>query len=83
MQHQIIKNQKNLEFSEGPLNGCILHPIWLRERLKDEENLDKTNLQRLYEPSLINHISTTCSTFIIISVVNLTVNLRNKKLTLT
>ena len=55
MQNQIIRNKKNLEFSEGPLKGKVLHPMWLRERLSDEKNLDKTSLQRLYEPSLINN----------------------------
>ena len=53
--YSVIKNNKNLEFVEGPLKGKILHPIWLRERLNDEKNLDKINLQRLYEPSLIDN----------------------------
>ena len=54
MQYQVIKKEKNLEFSEGPLKGKILNPLWLRERLNDEKNLDQSNLQRLYEPSLID-----------------------------
>lgn len=54
MQYQVIKNKKYLEFTEGPLKGVVLHPLWLRERLNDEKNLDKNSLQRLYEPSLIN-----------------------------
>ena len=52
--HSVIKNEKNLEFVEGPLKGKILHPLWLKERLNDEKNLDQNNLQRLYEPSLID-----------------------------
>ena len=54
MQYQIFKKNKNIEFFDGPLRGKILNPIWLRERLSDEKNLDKTSLQRLYEPSLID-----------------------------
>ena len=54
MLYKIIKNDRYLEFAEGALSGKKLHPLWLRERLTDEKNLDKNNLQRLYEPSLLN-----------------------------
>ena len=54
MNHKIVKNKNNLEFCEGPLKGKVLHPLWLRERLNDEKNLDKSSLQRLYEPSLLD-----------------------------
>ena len=53
MSYKIIKNNKNLEFKDGPLKGKVLHPLWLRERINDKEYLDKNNLQRLYEPSLL------------------------------
>ena len=48
-------NNNFLSFSEGPLSGKKFHALWLRERLSDEKNLDKNNLQRLYEPSLLDN----------------------------
>lgn len=54
MKIKIIKRNQFLEFSGGSVSGKSLHPLWLRERISDEKNLDKNNLQRLYEPSLIN-----------------------------
>ena len=54
MLNKIKKNDQYLEFVDGALLGKKLHPLWLRERLKDEKYLDKNNLQRLYEPSLLN-----------------------------
>ena len=43
-----------LIFDNGPLIGKSLHALWLRERLFDEKNVDQNNLQRLYEPSLMD-----------------------------
>ena len=34
-----------------------IHPIWLRERVRDEEFLDKNNDQRLFDPSFLENIS--------------------------
>jgi hypothetical protein len=47
-------HNNSITFVEGPLAGKIFHPLWLRERLNDKKNLDPINLQRLYEPSLID-----------------------------
>ena len=47
-------HNNSVTFVEGPLAGKIFHPLWLRERLNDKKNLDPINLQRLYEPSLID-----------------------------
>ena len=33
-----------------------IHPIWLRERVRDEEFLDKNNDQRLFDPSFLENI---------------------------
>ena len=54
MSENIIKIGKYLQFTKGSLSGKILHPLWLRERIKNEKNIDKNNFQRLYEPSLID-----------------------------
>jgi len=48
------KNIKGIDFKEGLLKDYYLHAMWLRERVTDEINLDKNNLQRLYDPSLID-----------------------------
>ena len=32
-----------------------LHPLWLRERVNNQELLDKNTGQRLYDPSDLNH----------------------------
>lgn len=50
----MIINNNILSFTNGPLSGKSLHALWLRERLSDEESIDKNNLQRLYEPSLLD-----------------------------
>jgi gamma-butyrobetaine dioxygenase len=34
-----------------------IHPIWLRERVRNEEFLDKDNDQRLFDPSSLNNIN--------------------------
>ena len=49
----ILKEGKYIEFSGGNFDGKTIHPLWLRERLKGLDFLDKDNLQRLYEPSLL------------------------------
>tara|TARA_B100000787_G_C16168779_1_gene285300 strand:- start:66 stop:1166 length:1101 start_codon:yes stop_codon:yes gene_type:complete len=38
-------------------NKTEIHPIWLRERVRDEKYLDKNNDQRLFDPSLLNDIN--------------------------
>ena len=47
-------DNNSILFKNGPLAGRTLHPLWLRERLTDEKNLDPNNFQRLYEPSLLD-----------------------------
>ena len=37
-------------------NKTEIHPIWLRERVRDERYLDKNNDQRLFDPSFLNNI---------------------------
>ena len=39
---------------EGILKGTILHSLWLRERLSGDKFVDPNNLQRLYEPALLD-----------------------------
>ena len=48
-------NNNLLSFNDGPLSGKSFHALWLRERVSDKKNLDKNNLQRLYEPSLLDN----------------------------
>ena len=50
----MIINNNILSFSEGLLAGKSFHALWLRERISDEKNVDENNLQRLYEPSLLD-----------------------------
>ena len=38
-------------------NKTEIHPIWLRERVRDEKYLDKNNDQRLFDPSFLNNIN--------------------------
>ena len=38
-------------------NKTEIHPIWLRERVQDEEFLDKNNDQRLFDPSFLDNIN--------------------------
>ena len=47
-------SKKNVTLEEGKLKGIKLHSLWLRERLIGDDFVDQNNLQRLYEPSLIN-----------------------------
>ena len=45
---------RGIYLKEGLLKDYYLHALWLRERVTDEINLDTTNFQRLYDPSLID-----------------------------
>ena len=45
---------KSVLISEGILKGQNLHALWLRERLSGDDFVDKNNLQRLYEPNLLD-----------------------------
>ena len=47
-------SKKTVTLEKGKLKGIKLHSLWLRERLIGEDFLDQNNLQRLYEPSLID-----------------------------
>ena len=47
-------NKKTVTLEEGKLKGIKLHSLWLRERLTGKDFVDQNNLQRLYEPSLID-----------------------------
>ena len=38
-------------------NKTEIHPIWLRERIRDEKFLDKNNDQRLFDPSFLENIT--------------------------
>ena len=46
--------KKVICINEGKLSEFKLHSIWLRERLNGSEFVDQNNLQRLYEPSLLD-----------------------------
>ena len=43
-----------IKIEEGKLKGIKLNSLWLRERLSGEDYIDQNNLQRLYEPSLLD-----------------------------
>ena len=47
-------SSQEIIIEEGVLKGAILHSLWLRERLSGDEFVDPNNLQRLYEPSLLD-----------------------------
>ena len=47
-------SSQEIIIEEGVLKGAILHSLWLRERLSGNEFVDPNNLQRLYEPSLLD-----------------------------
>ena len=38
-------------------NQTEIHPIWLRERVREEKFLDKNNNQRLFDPSFLDNIN--------------------------
>ena len=47
-------SSQEIIIEEGVLKGAILHSLWLRERLSGDKFVDPNNLQRLYEPSLLD-----------------------------
>ena len=50
-----IEVVKNSIFLINPSNENFeIHPLWLRERVKTEELVDKHNDQRLYDPSQLD-----------------------------
>ena len=55
MKIELEQNNKVFVF-EGS-NKWELHPIWLRERVREEKYLDKNNDQRLFDPSFLDNIN--------------------------
>jgi gamma-butyrobetaine dioxygenase len=53
---KIELNNNKVIFSVGQ-NQTEIHPIWLRERVRDEKYLDKNNDQRLFDPSFLENIN--------------------------
>ena len=53
---KIELNNKKIIFNNNQ-NKTEIHPIWLRERVRDEKYLDKNNDQRLFDPSFLNDIN--------------------------
>ena len=53
---KIELNNKKIIFDNNQ-NKTEIHPIWLRERVRDEKYLDKNNDQRLFDPSFLNDIN--------------------------
>ena len=43
-----------ITIENGKLKGTKLNSLWLRERLSGKDYVDQNNLQRLYEPSLLD-----------------------------
>jgi len=54
MRIEVAKNKKRITISYHRKN-IELHPLWLRERVNNQELLDKKTGQRLYDPSDLNH----------------------------
>ena len=52
MKIEVVKNNKVLVHSSK--FNFEIHPLWLRERVKTEDLVDKNNHQRLYDPSQID-----------------------------
>ena len=52
MKIEIVKNNKILVNSSK--ENFEIHPLWLRERVKTDDLVDKNNDQRLYDPSQLN-----------------------------
>ena len=52
MKLEVVENKKILVNSTR--KNFELHPLWLRERAKNENLVDKNNNQRLYDPSQLN-----------------------------
>jgi gamma-butyrobetaine dioxygenase len=48
-------NNRKIIFNNNQ-NKREIHPIWLRERVRNEEFLDKNNDQRLFDPSVLDNI---------------------------
>ena len=53
---KIELNNKQVIFNNNQ-NKTEIHPIWLRERVREEDFLDKNNDQRLFDPSFLNNIN--------------------------
>ena len=51
---RISLSNNYLIIQEGSLKKHSITPLWLRERLLGKNFVDQNNLQRLYEPSLLN-----------------------------
>ena len=52
MKIEIVKNKKILVNSSKEI--FEIHPLWLRERVKTDDLVDKNNDQRLYDPSQLD-----------------------------
>ena len=52
---KIELNNKKIFFNNNQ-NKMEIHPIWLRERVSNQEFLDKRTEQRLFDPSLLENI---------------------------
>ena len=48
-----IKDNQKIFFTKSS-SSIEIHPFWLRERLNEEEFLDKGTQQRLFDPSSMN-----------------------------
>jgi len=53
---KIELNNNKVIFSNNQ-NKTEIHPLWLRERVRDEKFLDKNNDQRLFDPSFLDNIN--------------------------
>jgi gamma-butyrobetaine dioxygenase len=53
---KIELNNNKVFFNIGQ-NRTEIHPIWLRERVREEKYLDKNNDQRLFDPSFLENIN--------------------------
>ena len=53
---KIELNNKKVIFSNNQ-NKTEIHPIWLRERVREHKFLDKNNDQRLFDPSILVNIN--------------------------
>ena len=51
---KIEVNKNNIFLITGKNKNFEIHPLWLRERAKNENLVDKNNNQRLYDPSQLN-----------------------------
>ena len=52
MKIEVVKN--NVVLVNPSNENFEIHPLWLRERAKTEDLVDKHNDQRLYDPSQLN-----------------------------